>query len=64
MGLMVALKPIRSGDELLNPGDRFLVEDYKQVLLDGGYARKLTKKETQAILSDYVQYAKKLFEED
>ena len=59
---LIALRPIRSGNELLKTGDKFLIED-GQGLVDRGYARKLTKDETQTILSEYVKYTKDLFSE-
>ncbi len=62
MELLITLKPIRSGNELLKPGDKFLIED-GQGLVDRGYARRLAQHETRRILDDYVQYAEDLFSE-
>ena len=60
MELLIALRSIRSGNELLKAGDKFLIED-GQGLVDRGYARRLTRGETQAILDDYVKCARNLF---
>jgi hypothetical protein len=62
MELLIALRSIRSGNELLKAGDKFLIEN-GQGLVDRGYARRLTQKETRAILDDYVQHAESLFSE-
>ena len=62
MELLIALRAIRSGNELLKAGDKFLIED-GQGLIDRGYARRLTRDETQAILDDYVKFAEELFSE-
>jgi hypothetical protein len=63
MELLIALRSIRSGNELLKAGDKFLIDD-GQGLVDRGYARRLTQNETGAILDDYVQYARRLFAEE
>jgi hypothetical protein len=63
MQLLIALRSIRSGNELLRAGDKFLIED-GQGLIERGYARRLTQSETRAILDDYIQCTKKLFTEE
>jgi hypothetical protein len=60
---LIALRSIRSGNEVLKAGDKFLIDD-GQGLVDRGYARRLTKNETRAILNDFVQNARKLFTEE
>ena len=62
MELLIALRAIRSGNELLKAGDKFLIED-GQGLVDRGYARRLTRNETRAILESYVREAEKMFSE-
>jgi len=57
---LIALRSIRSGNELLKAGDKFLIDD-GQGLIDRGYARRLTQKETKNILAAYVQEAERLF---
>lgn len=63
MELLIATKPIRSDNELLKPGEKFIIED-GQILLDRRYARRLTKYEAQAILNEYVKYSEDLFSKE
>ena len=60
MGVLITLKSIRLNGEIVQPGTMITVAD-EQGLIDKGYARRLTKEETQAILSEYVIYADKIF---
>jgi hypothetical protein len=62
MELLIAMKPIRSGNELLKTGEKFIIQD-SRLLIKKGYARRLTEDETQTILSEYVKYAEDLFSE-
>lgn len=60
MELLIALRSIRSDNEILEAGDRFVVEN-GQVLVDRGYARHLTGEETKTILNEYARAAEDIF---
>lgn len=60
MGALILLKPVRLNGEIVQPGTMIRVAD-EQGLADKGFARHLTKREAQAILSEYVRYAEEVF---
>jgi|WetSurMetagenome_2_1015567.scaffolds.fasta_scaffold924492_2 hypothetical protein len=62
MHILKTLKPIRMNGEIVLPGHTVKAVD-GQALIEKGYARRLTQKETQTILDDYVRYAENLFSE-
>jgi hypothetical protein len=60
MAVLITLKPLCLNGEIVQPGTMIRVED-EQGLINNGYARRLTKEESQAIVSEYVSYADKIF---
>lgn len=60
MGVLITLKTIRLHGEIVLSGTRIRVAD-EQNLIEWGYARRLTSRETQEILDDYARYAEKVF---
>jgi hypothetical protein len=62
MVVLITLKSIRLNGDIVQPGIMIRVED-EQGLVDKGHARRLTPEEACSILSEYVEYAQKLFGE-
>lgn len=62
MAILKALRPIKLNGEILQPGEMFRTQD-EQGLIDRGYARKLSRDETRAILDEYALYVEQVFNE-
>ncbi len=62
MLILKTLKPIRMNNKMVEPGGTIKIEN-AQGLIEKGYARELTKEETNEILCEYVKYAEELFSE-
>jgi hypothetical protein len=62
MELLKTLRPVRMNGEIVLPGQTIKVIDGRG-LIDKGYARRLTKDEIQAILTQYKKCAEDLFSE-
>lgn len=62
MGVLVTLRQMSMNGELIQPNEKIRVEN-EQPLINKGYARRLTEDESRAIVSEYVSYAEKVFNE-
>lgn len=62
MGVLKTLKEICLKGKLIPPGTKIQVDDEDE-LIGKGYARRLTKDESRAIIDEYVAYAEKVFSE-
>lgn len=62
--MLITLKVIRLRGQDISPGKRIRVEaEEGKRLIDSGYARRLTREETQEFLSEYAETFLKLEEE-
>ncbi|MCX5804313.1 MAG: hypothetical protein NTU69_12435 [Proteobacteria bacterium] len=57
----MTIKNIRVQGEILKPGEMFRTQN-AQLLIDQGYARKLTRDERKDILNEYVRIAEKVIQ--
>lgn len=62
MAVIVTLQQVNLKGQIVPPNTRIRVDD-EHVLVDKGYARRLTKDESRAIVSEYAAYAEKVFNE-
>lgn len=59
---LITTKRFKSGGSVFLPGERIMVEN-EHLLLNQKIARRLTKAESKAVLSEYVDFAKSIFGE-
>jgi hypothetical protein len=60
MIVLKALKDMKLNGKLMHDGD-YIRTGNPKIFLERGVARRITTEEVLAILNDYIEYAKKLF---